>query len=1264
VDLGHLVAERFEITERAADGGMGTVFRARDRSTGIAVALKVLNDASTETAARFDREGRVLAEIHHPGIVGYVAHGTQDGKLWLAMDWIEGETLAQRLARGPLGIDETVALGIQIAQAVGAAHQHGLVHRDIKPSNLLLEGDRVKVVDFGIVQLGPRSGNTQEGTVLGTPGYMAPEQARGASAVDPRADVFSLGCVLFECLTGKAAFSGEHMLAILAKIILEDAPRVTELRADVPAGLADLIAAMLAKEPERRPADGDAAARALASFPTHVRTLRARSPALTDGEQRIVSVVLAGEPLGEHKAALEATLPSMVAEVQLEQLREKLPATDCQIERLADGTLLIACWGKSNARDQAAQAVHAAMALAAIVPDAVVVATGRGVIAGRWPVGEAIDRAARMLRRFLKPASGIRVDELTAGLLDSRYDVRFANGSFIVEREHRRDDSARKLCGVVTSCVGRDRELRMLEDVFTEVRDDSVARAVVVVGTGGVGKSRLRQELLQRLPRPYDLLIGRGDPMRAGSPFGLLAHALRWTIGLADGQPIEAQRKRIAAHVARLFDAGSATRIASFLGELVGVPAAGNDVVLQAARRDPLLMGDLRREAWLDWLRAVTAERPLVIVLEDLHLGDAGTVALIDAALRDLADHPILVFALARPELRELFPSLWTSRMATEIALGELSKKAAERLAREVLGDNTPPATIARIVERAGGNAFYLEELIRAVAAGETKLPETVLATVQARLEALAPDLRRVLRAGSLFGEVFSDEGVAKLVDRSPRDALGELVDREVLYRRASARAAGQAEYAFRHALVREAAYAMLTDQDRKLGHRLAGEWLEHAGESDWLVLAEHYERGDVAARAVTAYLHAAEQALTGNDFAAALARAKRGLTLGAAGSERAQLRFVEADAHRWRGELVDAGARAAEALADLVPGSAPWFRASELVIMASGRRADFAEVIVRARAVAGTGERDVEARSARVSCLCEASRWLLQLGRHDLAGELAALAPMVAGELSALEPAAIIQLHRLRAARARHAGDLVGDLRGYQAVLDAFTRYGDLRNACNARVSVGFAYIELGDYAQAERELRQALVDAERMWLEIVATRARQNLAVVLANRGHHREALELLERVIAETAQQGNQRFEAWTRIYLSCVSLATGDLETAAAEAELAATMFAETPPARAGALAALARARVRQARSDAVAPAQMAMSILEQFGGIEEFESLVWLALLEALRAARSPDVEAVARRARARLLARAEPIADPAARHLFLYGVPENALLLK
>ncbi|HEY6039116.1 MAG TPA: AAA family ATPase, partial [Kofleriaceae bacterium] len=502
-------------------------------------------------------------------------------------------------------------------------------------------------------------------------------------------------------------------------------------------------------------------------------------------------------------------------------------------------------------------------------------ATGRGVLAGRWPVGEAIDRAARLLRRA---GEGVRIDEVTAGLLDVRFELGGDAAGLVLLAERDIVETARTLLGKATPCVGRERELGVLTGLYEECIGEPIARAVTVVGAAGIGKSRVRVELLRRihtLGEPVEVWIGRGDPLRAGSPYGMIAPALRRAAGIHDGEPVELRRQKLRARVMRNASAPHAQTLV-FLGEMVGVPfdnsaSPSGDAAsrgqaplggeaelpqLRAARHDPLLMAEQIRQAFVHFVTIELSAQPLVIVLEDLHWGDLPSVKLIDAALRELIDRPLFVLALARPEVHELFPKLWLERGAHELRLDELTKKGSERLVRGVLGDTATDALVARLVEQAAGNAFYLEELIRATAEGKgDAMPETVLAVVQSRLERLELDARRVLRAASVFGQRFWRGGVMALLGDAARatgtaEWLDELCERELVTRIAPPRLAGQDELQFRHSLVREAAYAMLTDTDRKLGHQLAGEWLAHAGEGDPFVLADHFERGGDLARA------------------------------------------------------------------------------------------------------------------------------------------------------------------------------------------------------------------------------------------------------------------------------------------------------------------------------------------------------------------------------------------------------------------------------
>ncbi|HVY49794.1 MAG TPA: serine/threonine-protein kinase, partial [Minicystis sp.] len=188
-----VVADRFEIEAEAGAGGVGIVYRALDRATGERVALKLL--LGGDRSGRFSREAEVLASLSHPAIVQHVGHGvTAGGAPWLAMEWLEGQTLAARLREQGLTIDETLALARRVAAGLAALHERGVVHRDVKPTNLfLVRGDPrdVRILDFGIVRLLGAEPFTIAGAVLGTPAYMAPEQAKGKEDIDARADVFA-----------------------------------------------------------------------------------------------------------------------------------------------------------------------------------------------------------------------------------------------------------------------------------------------------------------------------------------------------------------------------------------------------------------------------------------------------------------------------------------------------------------------------------------------------------------------------------------------------------------------------------------------------------------------------------------------------------------------------------------------------------------------------------------------------------------------------------------------------------------------------------------------------------------------------------------------------------------------------------------------------------------------------------------------------------------------------------------------------------------
>jgi serine/threonine-protein kinase len=258
--VGELIVGRYELEELVGSGGMSNVFRAHDRLLERTVALKILHEQYTrdeDYVERFRREARAVAQLTHPNIVTVIDRGEQDGRQFIVFEFVEGQNLKELSAQGPLDPHEAIRLTLQVAHALSFAHARGLVHRDVKPQNVLLNEDgQAKVTDFGIARSLDVHGVTQTGTVLGTSDYIAPEQARGQK-VDPKTDIYSLGAVLYELLTGEVPFSGDNFVAVAMRHVSEPAPSVLEHRPDCPLRLDLAIQRAMAKDPADRFASMD-----------------------------------------------------------------------------------------------------------------------------------------------------------------------------------------------------------------------------------------------------------------------------------------------------------------------------------------------------------------------------------------------------------------------------------------------------------------------------------------------------------------------------------------------------------------------------------------------------------------------------------------------------------------------------------------------------------------------------------------------------------------------------------------------------------------------------------------------------------------------------------------------------------------------------------------------------------------------------------------------------------------------------------------------
>ena len=258
---------QYTIVSKIGEGGMGEVWRARDTKLGRDVAIKVLPAALSENADRlnrFEQEAQAAGALNHPNILSIYHIGTHEGAPYIVSELLEGETLRERMAGGALPQRKATDYALQIAKGLAAAHEKGIVHRDIKPDNVFITDDgRVKILDFGLAKLTSatdgtsqtevptRKVNTDPGTVMGTMGYMSPEQLKGQH-IDHRSDIFSFGAILYEMLSGKRAFRGDSMAETMSAILREDPPDVSETNKTVSPALERVVHHCLEKNPDER----------------------------------------------------------------------------------------------------------------------------------------------------------------------------------------------------------------------------------------------------------------------------------------------------------------------------------------------------------------------------------------------------------------------------------------------------------------------------------------------------------------------------------------------------------------------------------------------------------------------------------------------------------------------------------------------------------------------------------------------------------------------------------------------------------------------------------------------------------------------------------------------------------------------------------------------------------------------------------------------------------------------------------------------------
>ena len=903
-----LALDRYRILDRLAGGGMGVVYRARDERLQRDVALKFLPSERVHDIGakeRFVHEARAAAGLDHPNICTIHEIGeTADGQLFIAMPLYDGSSVSDRIAAGALRVEDAVDIATQVLDGLAAAAGHGIVHRDIKPANLILTTTGlVKVVDFGLAKL-QGAERTGPGRRLGTVAYMSPEQARGDN-VDTRSDLWSVGVVLYEMLTGVRPFRGGTDDVILAAIDRADAEPIRQLRSNVPDSLATFVHRLLRREPGERFASAHAAAwalRAAATEPSATASLTISDSVPPEGERRAITVLActidglarAAEKLpADGFAALQARLRNEIADSVLihgGRVQEQSNESGIALFGLPVGhgddpvraaraalrirTEVAACGGEAGIGEINAR---------------ISIATGNVVARGSQSgdldiTGEVVPMVRSICA--LAARGRILVDDRTRRRLLHMFDLRpVATGPaiidghppldlFVVDCEigtgSRFDSIADER---LTAFQGRDEELGLLRRELRYAQSGS-GRLVVVEGDAGLGKSRLVYEFRKTLPEnDTRFVFVRCHAHGAGTPYRPLAEALRALLRLPADAGADASARERASQ--RLLDIDLSLEVyLPLLLKVLGIPGgrfAGSEQIDEPEFRT------MAAEAIATTLTLAAGERSIVLVVEDVHWADAASLGAL-VRLNDLIGTSSLLAVLTSrpgPHVDQL-----RSDSGVRLRLDPLAGPAARAVVASALRSNAVHPDLAEQIElRAGGNPFFIEELCAAfieedaarVVDGrailirkpdELPTPDSVHAVLAGRLDRLPLAERRMVRFASVFGSEFRRSVLEAVWDGTDDfEATLEAVRGSGMIHKATV--LPEPLFRFRHALIRDVAYAGLLEHQRRDLHRRVGEALEAStrGADSAGALAAHFANAEQWSKAIRYAREAGEAA-------------------------------------------------------------------------------------------------------------------------------------------------------------------------------------------------------------------------------------------------------------------------------------------------------------------------------------------------------------------------------------------------------------------
>lgn len=909
----------YRILGKIGHGGMGSVYRALDTRLGRQVALKVLNQAvggDPDKRDRFLQEARAAAALNHPNIA--IIHSVEEdrGALVLVLEYIEGETLDQMMRRRgrQVPVDEAASVAAQVADALAAAHRRGIIHRDIKSSNIMLAADgRPKVLDFGIAKIADSSIRTEEGTVIGTLDYMSPEQALGET-VDHRTDVWSLGVVLHELLTGMLPFPGPSRSAVLYKIVHAEPELFTSPPGWLAPPLIQVLRRALSKDRNHRYASAESMRDELRNWETSASAseLHAFRSGQTATVQipRIAATTRSELPISSAERRQITFLCCEMGHVQSggqERDPEEFAGAIVRYRRICERVVqrcggYMPGWSNNGAmvyfgypvaheddarralwagleileeakREKAAEPIGYEVRLGVSTSMAIVQTSTGGADGQDSILGEGA-MVARALSQ-MAASDGLLVDPEVRRLAQSGFTYRElglqqvpgigreVQVSQVLDGNRHQSRWMREPRQAATPLVGRSQELGLLVARWNQAQQGN-GQVVLVAGTAGIGKSRLIHEL-KRLVAHEE---GSAWIECYCSPY-YTSNALFPVLNVIERMYLEGDTGRLenAECAARLegllreFNLDEQTYL-PVLAPLLGITPTGQYHVSE-------MSADRQRVLAMDALVSIALgnsnRQPTLLIVEDAHWADPSTIELLGTLIDYVPGLPLMIVLTHRPEFISPWPA---SGHICTVSVNRLSHDEVVAVATAVAGGgHLQPEVLEQVVRNSDGVPLFIEELSKMVVEsglgehspkkGTTEIrlaiPRTLRESFMARLDRLG-EAKYVAQIASVLGREFPAtllNAVAAMNEVKLRASIDALVKAEVLYRRGTHT---RQSYVFKHALLQDAAYESLVRNDRISLHKAAAHTLEK--DTDLMrrqpeVAAYHFEQAALYPEAI-----------------------------------------------------------------------------------------------------------------------------------------------------------------------------------------------------------------------------------------------------------------------------------------------------------------------------------------------------------------------------------------------------------------------------